>query len=291
MNCTVVSAVVLSTRVRHGLTRAGARPSRPAPDGCASAGIRAPELSYSHGNSFEAFLLDAAARRYASPCASDRLDQRLPAALSAVPETSAPTRSALCRHRLGLHEGRRGPLAPLVSDRARSVDGTASSRRRRTALSRPKQKCGSPAIRSSTPNSFAAERYSDPLRSSRNRNGGLRPGRQDCGCGPLLADLLPPHRVVQPLLRRAARAWRARLDDAAALQHVDPVGVHDRREPVRDQDRDHVLAAPPPRGSSRRSLPRSASRATRSPRRRPAGAAAAAARARSTAAASRRPTP
>ena len=37
---------------------------------------------------------------------------------------------------------------------------------------------------------------------------------------------------------------RAGLGDAAALEHVDAVGVHDRGQPVRDQDRHHVLARP-----------------------------------------------
>ena len=34
----------------------------------------------------------------------------------------------------------------------------------------------------------------------------------------------------------------ALLDDAAALEHVDAVGVEHRREPVSNQDRDHVGA-------------------------------------------------
>ena len=55
------------------------------------------------------------------------------------------------------------------------------------------------------------------------------------------AHLLPPHRVVQALALEQF-VVRARLDDAAALQHVDAVGVHHRRQPVRDQNRDRVRA-------------------------------------------------
>ena len=35
----------------------------------------------------------------------------------------------------------------------------------------------------------------------------------------------------------------ADFDDPSALEHVDTVGVHDRRQPVRDEDRDHVADA------------------------------------------------
>ena len=57
-----------------------------------------------------------------------------------------------------------------------------------------------------------------------------------------LADLLAPYRVVQATLVEQL-VVPARLDDPATLQHVDPVGVHDRREAVRDEDRDAILVA------------------------------------------------
>ena len=69
------------------------------------------------------------------------------------------------------------------------------------------------------------------------------------GRGPPLADLLAPHRVVQPLLREQL-VVAAGLDDAPALQHVDAVGVHHRRQPVGDEDGDHVAARRPRRASS-----------------------------------------
>ena len=54
-----------------------------------------------------------------------------------------------------------------------------------------------------------------------------------------LADLLAPHRVVQPF-ERQQRLVVPLLHDPTALEHVDPVGVHDRRQPVRDEDGDAI---------------------------------------------------
>ena len=56
---------------------------------------------------------------------------------------------------------------------------------------------------------------------------------------PPFADLLAPHRVVEALeLEQLVVA--ADFDDAAALEHVNAVGVHDGRQPVRDEDRDDI---------------------------------------------------
>jgi hypothetical protein len=56
-----------------------------------------------------------------------------------------------------------------------------------------------------------------------------------------LADLLPPHRVVQPFLLDQF-LMPSGFDDAAALEDVDAVGVQDGREPVRDEHGDRVAA-------------------------------------------------
>ena len=98
-----------------------------------------------------------------------------------------------------------------------------------------------------------------PANRSRSDRGGRRPRdgtglRRRNGPAPL-ADLLPPHRVVQALLLEQLVVAPG-LDDAAALEHVDPIGVHDRRQPVRDQDGDRVAAGRRRRESCRRSLPR-----------------------------------
>ena len=82
----------------------------------------------------------------------------------------------------------------------------------------------------------------------------------------------------------------ARFDDAAAFEHVNPVRVQNRREPMRDEH-GHGVAA----GGHARIVstipPRSASRATKWLRRRPGDADGGAAPGRSTAAVSRRQTP
>ena len=65
-----------------------------------------------------------------------------------------------------------------------------------------------------------------------------------------LADLLPPHRVVQPLaLEQLVVA--SRLDDPALLEDEDPVGMEHRGQPVRNHQRDDVASWRRPSGSSR----------------------------------------
>src|SRR4051812_27610374 len=66
------------------------------------------------------------------------------------------------------------------------------------------------------------------------RNGGA--GRH----GAAFTNLLPPHRVVKTFLLEQLLVC-PELDDASTLEDVDAIGVHDRRQPVRNQDRDHVL--------------------------------------------------
>src|SRR3954466_9399339 len=59
--------------------------------------------------------------------------------------------------------------------------------------------------------------------------------------GTALADLLPPHRVIEPFPVDQF-LMPSGLDNPAALEHVDAVGVQDRREPVRDQHGDRITA-------------------------------------------------
>src|ERR1700674_1647913 len=47
------------------------------------------------------------------------------------------------------------------------------------------------------------------------------------------ANLLPPHRVIQTFLVEQLRV-PSKFNDAATLQHVDSVGVHHRRQPMRN---------------------------------------------------------
>src|SRR5437870_2247871 len=58
---------------------------------------------------------------------------------------------------------------------------------------------------------------------------------------PPFADLLPPHRVIKPLVRQKLGV-AAELDDAAPIEHIDSIGVHHGRKPMRDQARDRLLA-------------------------------------------------
>src|ERR1700674_2011969 len=55
-----------------------------------------------------------------------------------------------------------------------------------------------------------------------------------------LANLLPPHRVVQALLIQQLGV-APRLDDPAALEHIDSIRVHHRRESMRNQNSDGFL--------------------------------------------------
>ena len=80
---------------------------------------------------------------------------------------------------------------------------------------------------------------------------------------------------------------RAELDDAAAVEHDDLVGVADGREPVRDRDRRPPLRQPLERGLDEPA--RSACRARTSPRRGRGSAGCGGSSARSRCAASRRP--
>src|SRR5688500_14740421 len=54
-----------------------------------------------------------------------------------------------------------------------------------------------------------------------------------------LANLLPPHREIQALLRHELIVASG-FDDTTALQHVNPVGVQNRRQAVCDENRDRV---------------------------------------------------
>src|SRR5258708_28807442 len=56
-----------------------------------------------------------------------------------------------------------------------------------------------------------------------------------------LANLLTPHRVVQPLLIDQL-VVPTRFDDAAALEDVDAVRVQDRRQPMGDEHGNRVAA-------------------------------------------------
>ena len=56
-----------------------------------------------------------------------------------------------------------------------------------------------------------------------------------------LANLLAPHRVVQAL-QRDQLVVASGLDDAAALEHVNPIGVQDRRQAVGDEDGNRLAA-------------------------------------------------
>src|SRR5690606_7317829 len=51
--------------------------------------------------------------------------------------------------------------------------------------------------------------------------------------------LTVPHRGIQPV-RGEQRLMRAALDDAAVIDHDNLVGIDDRREPVRDDERGAV---------------------------------------------------
>jgi hypothetical protein len=55
-------------------------------------------------------------------------------------------------------------------------------------------------------------------------------------------NLLPPHREVESLPVQKL-VVRAGLDDSATLQNVDAVGVHDRRQPVSDENRHRFAIA------------------------------------------------
>src|SRR3954470_10924626 len=57
-----------------------------------------------------------------------------------------------------------------------------------------------------------------------------------------LTDLLAPHRIVQTGSLEQVGVLTD-LDDFPALEHVDPVGMHHRRKPVRDQDGYHFTRA------------------------------------------------
>ena len=79
-----------------------------------------------------------------------------------------------------------------------------------------------------------------------NARGGRCHGRRDArrrrhGTTPL-AHLLAPHRVVETALLQQL-VVTALLDDAATLEDVDAIRVHDRGEPVRDENRDRVASA------------------------------------------------
>src|SRR5258708_34839059 len=54
-----------------------------------------------------------------------------------------------------------------------------------------------------------------------------------------LAHLLPPHRVVQTFLLEQLRV-PSKFNDASTSQHIDSVGVHPRRQPMRNQNRDRL---------------------------------------------------
>src|SRR3954452_23468199 len=60
------------------------------------------------------------------------------------------------------------------------------------------------------------------------------------GAAPL-ADLLPPHRIVESLLFDKL-AVASRFDDAAALENVDAVCVQNRGQPVCNQHGDRIAA-------------------------------------------------
>src|ERR1039458_6989132 len=55
--------------------------------------------------------------------------------------------------------------------------------------------------------------------------------------------LLPPEFAIQAIAA-GQLAVRTRIDDPAAIQHVNPVGMPDSREPVRDDQRDHIRSRP-----------------------------------------------
>src|SRR6185503_11500664 len=57
-----------------------------------------------------------------------------------------------------------------------------------------------------------------------------------------LANLLPPHRIVQTLLRDEL-VVAADLDNTAALEHVDAIGVKNRRQAMRDENRHRLAGA------------------------------------------------
>src|SRR3974390_2479444 len=63
--------------------------------------------------------------------------------------------------------------------------------------------------------------------------------RQLHGHRPPLAHLLAPHRIVKPPIGEQF-VVASMLDDAAALEYVNAVGVHDGRQAVSNQDGDGV---------------------------------------------------
>ena len=82
-------------------------------------------------------------------------------------------------------------------------------------------------------------------------------GRDGITAHALAADLLSKRSGARPTSSSASRATASRsgrrgeqllvgaeLDDAAAVEHDDLVGVADRREPVRDRDRRPALREP-----------------------------------------------
>ena len=118
-------------------------------------------------------------------------------------------------------------------------------------------------------------------------HGDARAGQRPLTRGGRRVELDP----VQPRIDAAAREQlgvRALLDDAAVVEHDDAVGVLDRRQPVRDDDRRAAAAsacrAPPAPGA------RTRSRARRSPRRGSGSARSSGSRARSRCAGAARPT-
>src|SRR5258708_38141539 len=74
------------------------------------------------------------------------------------------------------------------------------------------------------------------------REASLSPARRrqarDDGA-PALPHLLPPHGVIQPLLLHQL-VVAAGLDHPPMLQNMDGVGMEHRRQPVRDEDGDHL---------------------------------------------------
>ena len=55
-----------------------------------------------------------------------------------------------------------------------------------------------------------------------------------------LADLLAPHRVIQPLQFQQI-LMTAGLYDTSSLEHINPIRVKDGRESMRDKNRNQIL--------------------------------------------------
>ena len=72
-------------------------------------------------------------------------------------------------------------------------------------------------------------------------HGGLPARGRRVWSQPALADLLPPHRVVQPFLRDELVVAPG-FHHPAPLKDVDPVRVQDGREPVGNENGDRVAA-------------------------------------------------